>query len=392
MRHNKYFRLGLRILIPIAILGVGILGYLSLKAVKPELQTTIEEPPAFLVRVLVAQKRQVQFEVSSQGTVLPKTTTILISEVAGRISNIAPNFVSGGFFEAGDTLVTIDPSNYETTLKRAELALARARVRVDTESALAGYAQEDWEQFIADSDSTDTASELTLRKPQLAEALAELSLAEAELNKAQNDLVRTKVSAPYRGLVSEKNVDVGQYVGVSTSLARTFSVSSAEVRLPISLHELEFLTLPERPGSLAVPVQLHATLGGRSSNWDANIVRTEGVIDSQSRVIHAVVEVEDPYDFADSGKEILRFGTFVHATIQGNEAGELFVVPRHAVYKGTQVWVVNSDDTISPRDVSVVRFVDDHAYIKSGLTNGEVYCVTPIDRPLPGMKVKISGK
>ena len=371
---------------------MGILGYFSLKAVKPELQTTIEEPPAFLVRVLVAQKRQVQFEVSSQGTVLPKTTTILISEVAGRISNIAPNFVSGGFFEAGDTLVTIDPSNYETTLKRAELALARARVRVDTESALAGYAQEDWEKFVADSDSTDTASELTLRKPQLAEALAELSVAEAELKKAQNDLGRTKVSAPYRGLVSEKSVDVGQYVGVSTSLARTFSVSSAEVRLPISLHELEFLTLPERPGSLAVPVQLHATLGGRSSNWDANIVRTEGVIDSQARVIHAVVEVEDPYDFADSGKEILRFGTFVHATIQGNDAGELFVIPRHAVYKGTQVWVVNSDDTISPRDVSVVRFDDDHAYIKSGLTNGEVYCVTPIDRPLPGMKVKISGK
>lgn len=392
MRHNTYFRIGLRILIPVAILGVGILGFFSLKAIKPELQTALEEPPAFLVGVLVAQKRQVQFEVSSQGTVLPKTTTILISEVSGRISEIAPNFVSGGFFEAGDTLVTIDPSNYETTLKRAELAVARARVRVDTESALAGYAQEDWEKFVADRDSTDAASALTLRKPQLAEALAELSVAKAELKKAQNDLARTKVSAPYRGLVSEKSVDVGQYVGVSTSLARTFSVSSAEVRLPISLHDLEFLTLPERPDSLAVPVQLQATLGGRLSNWDAKIVRTEGVIDSQSRVIHAVAEVEDPYDFAESGKGLLRFGTFVHATIQGNNAGELFVVPRHAVYKGTQVWVVNFDDTISPRDVTVVRFDDDYAYIKSGLTNGEVYCVTPIDRPLPGMKVKISGK
>lgn len=391
MRHTKFFRIGLRILIPLAILGVGILGFFSLKAIKPELQPAVEEPPAYLVGVQIAQKQQVQFELSSQGTVQPKTTTSLVSEVAGRISNIAPNFVTGGFFEAEDTLVTIDPRNYETTLKRAELALARAHVRVDTERALAGYAKEDWEKFVAGKDSADSASALTLRKPQLAEVLAEFSAAEAELKKAQDDLARTKVTAPYSGLVSEKSVDVGQYVGVGTPLARTVSVNYAEVRLPISLIDLEFLTLPERPGSSPIPVQLRAKLGGKLSYWDARIVRTEGVVDTKSRVIHAVAEVVDPYDFARSGRELLRFGTFVHASIQGNDVGELFVIPRHAVYKGTQVWIVNSDDTISPRDVIVVRIDDDYAYVKSGLSNGDVYCVTPIDRPLPGMKVKISG-
>ena len=55
------------------------------------------------------------------------------------------------------------------------------------------------------------------------------------------------------------------------------------------------------------------------------------------------------------------------------------------------MWIVNEDDTISPRTVTVVRFDDDYAYISEGLENGDVYCVTPIDRPLPGMKVKISG-
>ncbi len=391
MRLNRLLRLSLRVLLPIGILAVGILGFLSLRAIKPELQTANEEPPAYLVAVQTAQQQQVRFELASQGTVKPKTSTNLVSEVAGRVVEISQKFVSGGFFEADETLVRIDSRNYQTTLKRAELALARARVRVDTERALSGYAKEDWEQFIADNDTSNSPTELTLRRPQLAEVLAEFSVAEAEMEQAQDDLARTTITAPYHGLILEKNVDVGQYVGVGTPLASTVAVDLAEVRLPISLNDLEYLTLPERPGSSPVRVKLHATIGGTVSYWDAMIVRTEGVVDTQSRVIHAVAEVLDPYDFAGTGRELLRFGTFVHATIQGNDAGELFVVPRHAVYQGLQVWIVNEDNTISPRTVTVVRFDDDFAYIKEGLENGDVYCVTPIDRPLPGMKVKISG-
>ena len=378
-------------MLPIVILGIGILGFLSLRAIKPELQTATEEPPAYLVAVQIAQKQQVRFELTSQGTVRPKISTNLVSEVAGRVSEISSKFVSGGFFEADETLVRIDPRNYETSLKRAELALARARVRVDTERALSGYAEEDWQKFIADSESTNSPTELTLRRPQLAEVLAEYSVAEAEMKQAQDDLARTSVTGPYRGLIVEKSVDVGQYVGVGTPLGSTVAVDVAEVRLPVSLNDLEYLTLPERSDTSLVSVQLHATLGGKVSYWDAVIVRTEGVVDTQSRVIHAVAEVLDPYDFADTGRELLRFGTFVHATIQGDDAGEMFVVPRHAVYQGSQIWIVNPDETISPRTVTVVRFDDDYAYIREGLENGDIYCVTPIDRPLPGMKVKISG-
>lgn len=392
MRLNRLFRIGLRILLPIAILGVGILGFLLLRGIKPELETAIEEPPAYLVAVQVAQREQVRFELSSQGTVKPKTSTSLVSEVAGRVSEISPKFVSGGFFEPDETLVRIDPRNYETTLKRAELALARARVRVDTERALAGYAAEDWEKFVASNSSNTGPSELTLRKPQLAEVLAEFSAAEAELKQAQDDLARTTVHAPYQGLVMETSVDVGQYVGVGTTLARTVSVDYAEVRLPISLNDLEYLTLPERSSSSPVPVQLRATLGGVVSFWDGMIVRTEGVIDTQSRVIHAVAEIKDPYDIDSTGRELLRFGTYVNAVIQGNDAGNLFMIPRHAVYQGSRVWVVNADDTIAPKSVTVVRFDDDYAYIKNGLEDGDVYCVTPLDRPLPGMKVKINGE
>lgn len=84
-------------------------------------------------------------------------------------------------------------------------------------------------------------------------------------------------------------------------------------------------------------------------------------------------------------------GTFVAAEIEGRDAGQLVLLPRHALQSGTRVWIVKDDQTIYPREVEIVRRDDTHVYINSGLAVGELYLLTPIDQPLPGMKVRISG-
>jgi multidrug resistance efflux pump len=77
------------------------------------------------------------------------------------------------------------------------------------------------------------AKDLYLRKPQLEEAQARLASAEADLEQARHDLAKTTVIAPYDGLVSAKNTDIGQFVTTGASIAETFAVDYAEVRLPI---------------------------------------------------------------------------------------------------------------------------------------------------------------
>jgi RND family efflux transporter MFP subunit len=315
---------------------------------------------------------------------------VLVSEVAGQIIDVSPAFVSGGFFSQGDVLVRIDPRNYQSALKRARAGVAKARTQVATENALAGYAYEDWQRLREFDDSRDRASDLALRKPQLQEALAELDSMEASLEQAEEDLNRTIIRAPYDGMVREKVADVGQYVNVGSQLARTFAVDRAEVRLPLTQQDLKFLDIKGLDQGITLPVTLSSDIGDERFHWQAEVVRSEGVFDAVSRVLYVVAQIEDPYDLSGSGRDPLRIGTFVTAEIGGRTGGNLFAIPRHALSRGTTLWIVDDQSRIQPRDVNIVRTDEKFAYIDTGVENGERFATTPIDQPLPGMQVRFS--
>jgi len=322
--------------------------------------------------------------------VTPRTRTTLVSEVSGQIVEVAPAFVSGGFFKKGDVLVRIDPRNYQTALKRARSEVAKAQTKLSTEHALAGYAYQDWQRLRSRDAASRPASDLTLRKPQLAEAVAGLEFAEADLDKATEDLNRTVIRAPYHGMVREKRADIGQFVNIGTALAETFAIDYAEVRLPLPQVDLRYLDLPDQSDATSLPVTLRADVGGAPHAWSGRVVRSEGVCDTESRVLHVVAQVDDPYDTAAAGREPLRIGTFVTAEIQGRPGGDLFVLPRHSLQRGETLWLVDDDLTLDPRALDIVRADEQFAYVAGGIQNGDRYTVTPPEQPLPGMLVRVN--
>ena len=381
----------LKIILPVAFIVAAVVASFAMIQARPDAPKEAAPKPALLVSVATARKEPIQFVISSRGLVSPRTQTTLVSEVSGQISEVSPDFVSGGFFSRGDVLIRIDARNYATLVKRARAEVAKARTGVATENALAGYAFDDWERLRELNAAAGPASELTLRKPQLQQALAELESKEADLEKVQEDLRQTVIRAPYDGMVREKLADIGQYVNVGAQLVRTFAVDLAEIRLAVTQKDLRFLDLKKLNAGGELPVVLSASIGDQLFEWEARVVRSEGVFDAASRVLYIVAQVDDPYDLAGSGREPLRMGTFVTAAIDGLPGGELIAVPRHALSRGTTLWVVEGNSTIQPRIVSVVRTDDDMAYLDRGVADGEVYVTTPIDHPLPGMRVRLDG-
>lgn len=377
--------LWLKISLPIILIAAAALAAVALFAARTPAVQKPAPPPTLLVDVAVAKREPVTFVVRSQGVVAPRTRTTMVSEVSGTIVEVAPAFVAGGFFAKGDVLVRIDPRNYQTAMKRATAAVAQAKTKVATENALAGYAYQDWERLRSLEAADRPASDLTLRKPQVAEALAQLESAEADLEKATEDLDRTVIRAPYDGMVREKRADIGQFVNTGTPLAETFATDYAEIRLPIPQTELRYLELDKVNGGGALHATLSADIGGVSRNWTAEIVRTEGVFDPDTRVLHLVAQVQEPYL---AGREPLRIGTFVSASIQGTSAGEVFVIPRHSLERGRTLWVVDDDLTIEPRDLDILRADEGFAYVAAGLADGERYTVTPPENALPGIRVR----
>jgi RND family efflux transporter MFP subunit len=338
------------------------------------------DPPVLFVDAIVAELASVQLKVHALGSVTPRTETSLTGEVAGQIVEVFPQFVSGGFFKRGDVLVKIDDRTYRAEVKRSQAAVAAAETLISREQGLSDYALQDWHRLNPDKEAT----ELALRKPQLAEARANLQSALADLERKEGDLERTVVRAPYDGMIRQKLADVGQFVGAGTQLAVIFASDVAEIRLPLPDKDLPFVDLKAQP-----PVEVTANIGGTDYYWRGKIVRTEGVFDAQSRVLYVVAQVADPYNQdGESWAYPLRIGTFVGANIDGRRADNLVVLPRSALRRDNRVWTIDSNHRLVPKTVSVLRTDASSVYINRGLEDNELVCLTLLENPLPGTVVR----
>jgi RND family efflux transporter MFP subunit len=382
-----------KVTFPLVVIVIGALsaGAMILSRKQPE--TRIPEPPVPLVRVLPVALEDLRLNVKSQGTVKPRTETTLVTEIAGRVLEVHSSFVAGGFFEEGDLLLAVDPHDYRQALIQARAAVAQTELRLAQEQAEAEVARQEWKDL-----GGGEASPLTLRVPQVREAEAAVASAKAAVVKAERDLERTSIRAPYAGRVREKSVDRGQYVTPGTPLAKIYSVDFAEIRLPLPDADLAFVDLPlvfrdagsRKPGPEVV---LRAEFAGRSFEWQGRLVRTEGEIDPRSRMVHAVAQVSDPYGRGDDPERPpLAVGLYVEAEIAGRTVEGVAVIPRTALRNGTQVLVVDESDQLQFRDVEVLRISDDRAVIGSGLNDGERVCVSNLTAVTNGMRVRIFGE
>jgi RND family efflux transporter MFP subunit len=386
---GKFFRF----LLPLGLIGLSVVIVAVLIAIAqskhPERKDAAAQ--AVLVEAIPAELSTLNFIVHSQGAVEPRTETTLVAEVSGQIVSVSPNFIAGGFFREGEVLMQIDPSDYETALLRAQAALASRRAQYADQKARSEQALKDWENLGRQGEPSD----LVLRKPQLAEAQAGVQAAEAELQEAERDLQRTRIRVPYDGLVREKRVDVGQFVAAGTPLGVTFAIDIAEIRLPLSGNDLDYLNLPSATrldNAQRVPVTLTADEGGVGGAWQGQIVRTEGVIDRTSRVLYAVAEVVDPYGvLGRSDRQELKVGTFVRAEIQGRQAEDVVVLPRAVLRPDQTVLIANAERRLEVRPVTVARAEPRKVYISSGIEAGELVITTSMDAPIPGTQLAIAG-
>jgi len=386
---RKYFRFFLPVGLIVLSLAL-VAGLIAVnKARRPERKE--EAVQAIMVDAIPVERVSLNLSVFSQGSVVPRTETTLVAEVSGIIVNVSANFVAGGFFRKGESLLEIDPSDYETGLKRAQANLASRKAQFADQKARSDQALKDWKNMGRQGEPSD----LTLRKPQLAEAHANVQAAEADLQKAQRDLERTHIKLPYDGLVRTKQVDIGQYVAPGTPLGVTFAIDTAEIRLPLSATDVTFLDLPSATDPADKP-RLQVTLTTESSGiggqWQAEIIRTEGVIDEKSRVTYAVAQVVDPYGvLGQSHQGELKVGTFVRAEIQGLRVNNVFTLPRSVLRADNTVLVANAERKLEIRQVSVLRAEPRSVYIHDGILDGDMVITTTLDAAIPGTQLAISS-
>ncbi|MFN7139048.1 MAG: efflux RND transporter periplasmic adaptor subunit [Limisphaerales bacterium] len=381
----------LKIILPLLVLVLGVGATATMVAKRPQVKPEPREVPLPLVRTVTVSPQEHQYRVLSQGSVLPRTDIKLVTEVPGRVVAVAPSFTSGGFFNEGDVLVQLDRRDYELALVRARSALAEAQVRLQRELAEADIARKEWESL----GGKGQANPLLLREPQLAEAKAAIASAEANVTAAELELDRCQVRAPFDGRIWNKNVDLGQYLAKGEAIARIYAVDYAEIRLPIPLDELAYLALPSNRQSASnaggPEVIFRANFGRQTEEWRGHVVRTEGEIDSRTRMLNVVARVNDPYGRnSDKAQQPLAVGLFVEAEILGKSASQVFIVPRAAIRGRNEIKLVDEENRLRLRPVEIARVERDTVIVTAGLQPGEQVCISPLDTPVDGMRVRVS--
>jgi len=401
MKLRRILQIGL----PVVILAAGVLGAKALASLRKPPEVAAPEAMVPLVRTLTATERPVTLAVHARGTVTPRTESRLVSEVAGRVLRVSPALASGGFFEAQDELLALDPTDYVLALEQARARLATARSALVREQADAELARREWESLGSQREPTP----LVLHEPQLEQARAEEAAARAALDKAERDVERCTIRAPYPGRVRARSVDVAQYVERGTELARVYAVDWAEVRLPVSDEDLPRLALPmdpaawgggasdgSRPEPAGLPrVVLSAHFAGAEREWQGEIVRAEGEVDPHSRMVVLVARVEDPYgrhvERRGGGEAPLLAGLFVDASIEGRALPAAVMLPRAALHPGPRVFVLGPDERLQLRPVQVLQSDREDVVLGGGLEAGERVVVSPLELPVEGMRLKSEG-
>jgi len=380
------------VLAPIAIILLAIFALIVFAALspKPAKKPVIIKAPLIEVKNIV--RKNVTFTITSQGSVLPRTQTNLVSEVSGQITWVNDKYHVGGFFSKGEVLLSINDSSYQVALLQAQSRLEAANAVLIEEQARKDQAEDEWRLT---GKSLSEAPILALRLPQLQKAQADVKAAKADVIDAEVKLARTNITAPYDAIMKEKHVDIGQYVSTGSTLAKTFAVDYAEVRLAIKQRDVEFLNLPrinQRDGQLS-KVDIYYQLAGTEYAWTAKLTRYEGEVDSRSRVHYIIAQVADPYSvLSTSQHQELRMGTFVKANIQGKELKNIVTIPRDALRGANKVYLIDRDNKLHIQELKVLRNDADYVYSHDSFASGLRLVTTQMEAPVEGMALRVLGE
>ena len=313
---------------------------------------------------MVSRPGPVAVAVRSRGTVTPRRDIELVSEVSGRVIEVAPEFVEGGQVRAGATLLRIDPIDYEVALSDAQAALASARLSL-------------------------AEVQVVLMKAAIEEAEARVQAAKDRVRQARADLANTRITAPFDAIVDGKRADIGQYVQTGTAVMRLMGTALVEVRLPVLAADVPFLRYGRQPDGSWPAVQLTANFGDVEHRWPARLMRVEQRVDEQTRVFYLVAEVDSPYDPQRYAMP-LTVGLFVQADIPGREIPAATRLPRSALHAGHYVYLVEQGVLVK-REVQPLRHEGGAVIVGEGLGEGDRVVLSQLDLMVEGMAVTVGN-
>lgn len=380
-------RLLIKILLPVIFIGLGVAGWAHFKNSAPKIQKKPHQRQAPVVKTIKVFPSTHQQVIQAMGTVRPDRQISLKSRVAGQIIWVSPQLEQGSLVKKGDPLITIDPSDYEIEVKKAQSALDKALAALAIEQGNQSIARAELKMINEAADTNILPTDLSLRKPQLLTARAAVDNARADLEKAELNLERTRITAPFNALILEKNVCFASQISTQEVLAVLVNTDRFTVEAQVAQDKLYAIDLTSDNGCRA---SIYSQAG--KDYFDGTVHGTTGKISEKSRMAGIIIKVTDPLGIQDrNGRQPLMIGDYVTVDIYGKPLENVMALPRAAVREDNTVWIYR-DGRLFIATVTIRYKAHDLVYIDTGLNPGDEVITTDLATPVSGMNLKQAGR
>jgi len=347
-------------------------------------------PRPELVEVIDAKASRQKVLVRAMGNVVPAVQIDLRPEVSGRIIKQNSELIRGGRFKAGETILEIDPRDYQFAVEQQKANLERAKLALKVEEGRRTIAEQEWKLLKSDISATTEGRQLALRQPHMKSAQAALNAAQSSLEKAALDLERTTIKAPFNALVLNESVDVGQLVTPQTQLASLVGTDAYYVQVVVPVGRLGWMKIPGVNGDEGAPAKVVHSIGdGVRVERNGRVVRLLGDISRAGRMARLLVQIDDPLGLREGATGMpLLLGAFVRVDIDGKELDGVFELPRKAIREGDRVWILGDDGRLDIRKVKILWRREQTVLLADSIRDGDRIIISRIATPMPGMKLR----
>ena len=380
------------LLLPAAILAAAGGAVFFLFATAPKAGRAPGGHAAPIVEVAEVSRTPFQRTVEASGIVMPAREVEIHPEVSGRIIEIHPALQPGGVIPEGAVLVRIDPEEYELALDQAKSALAEAEAALEVEQGRQLVAKREWELYGKTLPDADLGQALALREPQLRQAEARIESARSVVRQAELDLRRTTISAPFRALVLEESVDIGQQVSPGSPMAALAGAEAFWIQATLPAAQLEAVLAAAAQGEAAARIYL--PIEGMPSGEPilGVLVRHLGTVDPKGHMAQVLLEVKDPLSL-DPGNphQRLSLNTYVRAELDAGIQDQAAAIPRRSLRENNEIWVADADNKLQIRTADILWRQGETLAVTDVFLPGDRLVVSAVTDLLPDTEVRTGG-
>lgn len=415
-------RSGLQFIVMAAILIAS--GYLmnQLADSRKERPKRVQKEAVYTVQTQILKASLNQPTISVYGELIAGRTLNLTSLVNGTVVEINPNVKPGARVNAGESLIKLNPFPFEiavaeaeANLKEAEATVLETTTRISTEETGLERTREQMELAQIDLDRAKTLlarnagtqrtveerelamsqrraafqtsqSNIAIQKAQLKARKATVLRLQALVRQAKENLKKVNLKAPFDAVIQATNVEIGQTI---TSALNIITLYEAETL------DAEFVLSDGQYGRL---VANNADIGGRTVNviWKvgASTLEIPATIDRIGAEVasgRGGVAVYATLDKSAISKGV-RPGAFVSVAVPDQSFKQTFRIPETALFEGNTVYVVDEENRLSARKVTIAAFDGQSIIVGGGLKADDEVIITQIAEVGEGILIRREGQ